>query len=162
MARGTRTHDNQIHNLALYQLNYSHHIWAVCPLLSFCFRKTSFLGNSPYFPTSTFVSREPCFFKYARDVSNNTCGNPIFSAHIFPLRHSSCGNPASSSMLVMYLTILVGTHLLCPYLPTSTFVSREPYSFTMYALYYRFAFAKLYLTICPSHQCYISIIYLFL
>ena len=77
MARGTRTHDNQIHNLALYQLNYSHHIWAVCPLLSFCFRKTSFLGNSPYFPTSTFVLREPCFFKYARDVSNDTCGNPF-------------------------------------------------------------------------------------
>ena len=42
-------------------------------------------------------------------VSNDTCGNPIFSAHIFPLRHSSCGNPASSSMLVMYLTILAGT-----------------------------------------------------
>ena len=24
---GTRTHDNQNHNLALYQLNYTHHIW---------------------------------------------------------------------------------------------------------------------------------------
>ena len=26
---GTRTHDNQNHNLALYQLNYVHHIWCV-------------------------------------------------------------------------------------------------------------------------------------
>ena len=26
VARGTRTHDNQIHNLALYRLNYSHHV----------------------------------------------------------------------------------------------------------------------------------------
>ena len=26
-------------------------------------------------------------------VSNDTCGDPIYSAHIFPLRHSSCGNP---------------------------------------------------------------------
>ena len=25
MADGTRTHDNQNHNLALYQLNYGHH-----------------------------------------------------------------------------------------------------------------------------------------
>lgn len=25
MTDGTRTHDNQNHNLALYQLNYSHH-----------------------------------------------------------------------------------------------------------------------------------------
>ena len=27
--RGTRTHDNQNHNLALYQLNYIHHKWCV-------------------------------------------------------------------------------------------------------------------------------------
>ena len=33
--RGTRTHDNQIHNLALYQLNYIHHMWAICPYLLF-------------------------------------------------------------------------------------------------------------------------------
>ncbi len=162
MARGTRTHDNQIHNLALYQLNYSHHIWAVCPLLSFCFRKTSFLGNSPYFPTSTFVLREPCFFKYARDVSNDTCGNPIYSAHIFPLRHSSCGNPASLSMLVTYLTILVGTLYTLPIF--SHFDIRLVGALLFYDVcpLLSFCFRKTLFDILPSHHCYISIIYLVL
>ena len=55
MARGTRTHDNQIHNLALYRLNYSHHVATrtIANLLNKVYANVGFLFGCSFFLLET-------------------------------------------------------------------------------------------------------------